>query len=147
MRATHASAIAERLRLALQVTDAVQHAHSNLVVHRIQPSNILVTEKREVKLLDSALRASSTTPRSYQDARLRADAGVCVAGTGAGRARLDLRRRLLSGRAYELLSGRHPFASGLLDITTAIVEHEPPKPSTVAVSAARQLAEILDTIC
>lgn len=42
-----------RLRLFLQVCDAVQHAHRLLVVHRdLKPSNILVTQAGTPKLLD-----------------------------------------------------------------------------------------------
>ncbi len=49
----NALAAADRIRLFLDVLDAIAHAHANLIVHRdIKPSNILVTVKREVKLLD-----------------------------------------------------------------------------------------------
>ena len=42
-----------RLRLFLQVADAVAHAHANLVVHRdLKPSNVLVDQSGQVKLLD-----------------------------------------------------------------------------------------------
>ncbi|HEX4584830.1 MAG TPA: serine/threonine-protein kinase [Burkholderiaceae bacterium] len=43
----------ERLKLFLQVLDAVQFAHTRQVIHRdLKPSNILVTESGQVRLLD-----------------------------------------------------------------------------------------------
>ena len=45
--------IEARVRLLLDVLAALAHAHSNLVIHRdIKPTNILVTEGGEAKLLD-----------------------------------------------------------------------------------------------
>jgi eukaryotic-like serine/threonine-protein kinase len=42
-----------RINLFLQVLDAVQYAHSNLVLHRdLKPSNVLVAPDGQVKLLD-----------------------------------------------------------------------------------------------
>jgi serine/threonine protein kinase/TolB-like protein len=49
----HRLGIRERLKLFLQVLDAVQYAHGHQVLHRdIKPSNILVTESGQVRLLD-----------------------------------------------------------------------------------------------
>ena len=45
--------IRERLRLFVQVLEAMQFAHAELVIHRdLKPSNILVTSEGRVALLD-----------------------------------------------------------------------------------------------
>jgi len=49
----HQPDVPDRIRLFLQVCDAVSHAHTNLIVHRdLKPSNILVTALDDVRLLD-----------------------------------------------------------------------------------------------
>jgi serine/threonine protein kinase len=49
----HRLGVRERLKLVLQVLDALQYAHAHEVIHRdIKPSNILVNEAGQVRLLD-----------------------------------------------------------------------------------------------
>jgi serine/threonine protein kinase/Tfp pilus assembly protein PilF len=49
----HRLGIRDRLRLFLQVLEAVQYAHERHVIHRdLKPSNILVTQQGQARLLD-----------------------------------------------------------------------------------------------
>ena len=59
-----------RVRLFLQVCEAVSHAHTNLIVHRdLKPSNILVTPLDEVRLLDFGIAKLLDTPESPDNTR------------------------------------------------------------------------------
>jgi len=133
--------LAERLRLFLEVCDAVAYAHGRLVVHRdLKPSNIFLSEGREVRLLDFGIAklldpegapAGATrtalrlvTPEYATPEQL--DGGAITTATDVYALGLLL---------FELLSGRRPFrqhegSSGALE--RAVRELPAPRPSEAA---------------
>jgi len=55
----HKLSLNERIKLILQVIDAVEYAHQNLVIHGdIKPANILVNDSGQVKLVDFGVARS-----------------------------------------------------------------------------------------
>ncbi len=138
--------IVARVELFRQVCAAVQMAHSHLIVHRdLKPGNILVTAEGTAKLLDFGIakqlapsdsEAASTTlhsqpmtllyasPEQIEGRRIRPASDIYSLGV------------LL----YQLLTGLLPYEGNpksLSEVTRAIREEEPRRPST----AVRQDAE------
>ncbi len=57
-----------RIKLFLQVCEAIKYAHQNLIVHRdIKPANILVSEEGQIKLLDFGI-AKILQPENFTHA-------------------------------------------------------------------------------
>lgn len=121
--------VAEAVRIAAQVCDALSAAHAAGVIHRdIKPGNILVTPRGDVKVCDFGI------------ARLQYDATLTTAnvafGTSSYMAPEQVEGRPVDGRTdlyalgcvlFEMLTGTPPFAGDSpLSVAYQHVNNEPP---------------------
>ncbi|WP_321475473.1 protein kinase [uncultured Paludibaculum sp.] len=140
--------VAERLKLFLQICDAVAHAHRNLVMHRdIKPANILVTESGHPKLLDFGLAKVFN-----DDATVTQSTAALL--TPAYASPEQVRGEPLSTATdvyslgvvlYELISGHSPYPksdTSPLEMFRAVCEVEPKPPSQLA-KLPRELDDIV----
>ena len=136
---THASTIAERLRLFREVCEAVQHAHRHAIIHRdLKPSNILVTAGGAVKLLDFGIaKQLEGLEADLTRTGLRAMTPAYAAPEQVAAGRLGIHTDVYSLGVvlYELLAGRLPFDfsdTRPSEMERIILEDEPERPSAKA---------------
>jgi serine/threonine protein kinase len=160
--------VRERLKLFLQVLDAVQYAHAHHVIHRdIKPSNILVTDSGQVRLLDFGVAKLLAQEETQTDLTQRYGRALTpdyaspefVRGDEIGPAS-DV--YALGVLLYELLSGNRPYqikaGGSIAQLEQAITTAEVKRPSaqlapkaaenrgTTDRSLARRLGGDLDAI-
>ena len=149
-----------RLRLFLQVCDAVAYAHRHLVVHRdLKPSNVLVTEDHagapQVKLLDFGI-ATLLAEGDDGAARTRTVGAMTPAYAAPEQVRGEAVTTATDVYAlgvllYELLAGRRPYELArrtAAEVERLVCEAAPPRPSQAAPdpALARRLRGDLDTV-
>jgi eukaryotic-like serine/threonine-protein kinase len=137
---THKLGLTARLKLFLQVLEAVQYAHEKQVIHRdLKPSNILVSPSGQVRLLDFGV-AKLLAAGGQEQMQLTEAHSLALTPDYASPELLhgypvDERSDVYSLGVvlYELLSGTRPYrlsrAASIGLLGAAIATVEPRKPS------------------
>jgi serine/threonine protein kinase/Tol biopolymer transport system component len=144
----HRLGIEARLRLFLDVLEAVAHAHANLIVHRdLKPPNILVRHDGQVKLLDFGIAKllededqPGKTLQTLEGGRAMTPEYAAPEQLTGAVATTATDVYALGVLLYVLLTGSHPSGPGPHThpaLVKAILEAEPARPSDIVASNKR----------
>jgi eukaryotic-like serine/threonine-protein kinase len=147
--------VADVLRLAGQIADALEHAHRHGVVHRdLKPSNILLT-KSGVKVLDFGLAKRRPIGPVTGDSRPMLTEEGAVLGTPRYMAPEQIDGKPADERSdifafglvlYEMLTGQHAFeAKSAASVMAGILERDPAPISTLRPDAPPALEQVVLT--
>lgn len=135
----HRSGVRERIALFLQLCDAVQYAHRNLVIHRdLKDSNVMLDEHGAVKLLDfgiaKSLAAMADAGHTALQDRFFSPMTAAPEQLRGERATVAVDVYALGALLHQLLCGVLPFERPQRDPTElqrAILDTVPPRMSDV----------------
>jgi serine/threonine protein kinase len=154
-------ALADALKYAVAVADALAATHAAGIVHRdLKPSNIMVTDQGQVKVLDFALSwLGQLVPDDTAEATLSMMAtepgtrrGVMLAPVAyvsperAGGRPFDPRSDIFSlgSVLYEMVTGQRPFRGETrVSVLTAILQTEPQRVREIVPEVPRAVEKII----
>jgi TolB-like protein/Tfp pilus assembly protein PilF len=148
--------LSEVLVIAIQVTEALQEAHRQGVIHRdIKPQNLMLTARRQVKVLDFGL-AKMLPQHVVVSNEAETISQMSTPGAIVGTVpymspeqvrgeRLDVRSDIFSfgTTLYETVAGRRPFEGATIsDVIAALLTTEPPPLRQYCAAAPAELERI-----
>ncbi|MEE8584378.1 MAG: protein kinase [Acidobacteriota bacterium] len=150
-------AVAEVLDIASQLAEALAEAHQRGVVHRdIKPGNVMLTDRRRVKILDFGLAQYTPLVDDSADTWSGVQAELqqpgAILGTIAYMSPEQARGKPVDSRSdvfslgvllYEMLSGCQPFSGdNAVEVFDAILREDPPAIPELEAGLGRELERI-----
>jgi serine/threonine protein kinase len=135
LRAQKPAAMADVLRIGLQLCDALREAHGAGVIHRdIKPQNIFVEPREQIKLMDFGISRITSLPSVTQGGKLIGTPRYMSPEQVHGRVSPDHRSDLYSVGVvlYELSTRRKPFdGENTIEIAMKQLQEMPERPREV----------------
>jgi serine/threonine-protein kinase len=122
----------EALRIAVQITEGLQKAHKNGVIHRdIKSANIMLTEEGQAKIMDFGLARMTGQTMQTKEGMVMGTIAYMSPEQARGE-EVDHRTDIwsLGVVLYEILSGRQPFKGEQEQAVVYSILNKKPKPIT-----------------